>query len=130
MKMAGPRSPRYHPAMPLDIPCPQCGKLPPPACGCPPLPPGPADPAPAAKKLRSEIIKMRREKRGGGREIITLEGFAKGGFDLDAFARDLKRRLGTGGAVKGFTIELQGDHRDALEGILLEHGFRSKRAGG
>jgi translation initiation factor 1 len=73
---------------------------------------------------------MRREKRGGGREIIILEGFPKGGFDLDALARDLKRRLGTGGAVKGFTIELQGDHRDALEGVLREHGFRSKRAGG
>src|SRR6185503_4280010 len=100
--------------MPLAIPCPQCGKLPPPACDCPPLPPGPADPpppssakategkpaaaapAPAAKKLRSETIKMRREKRGGGRELIILEGFPKGGFDLDAFARDLKRRLGTG----------------------------------
>jgi translation initiation factor 1 len=134
MKMAGRGRPRYHSAMPLAIPCPQCGKLPPPACDCPPLPPGPepaaaAPPAPA-KKLRSETIKMRREKRGGGREVIILEGFAKGGFDLDAFARELKRRLGTGGAVKGFTIELQGDHRDALETVLLEHGFRSKRAGG
>ncbi|HZE97599.1 MAG TPA: hypothetical protein VE981_11280 [Planctomycetota bacterium] len=121
--------------MPIAVPCPQCGTLPPPACSCPPLPPGPPDApppaaAPAAKKLRSEIIKMRREKRGGGRELIILEGFAKGGFDMGAFARELKRRLGTGGAVKGFTIELQGDHREALEGILLEHGFRSKRAGG
>jgi translation initiation factor 1 len=108
--------------------------LPPPTCACPPLPPGPAEPpkseAAPAKKQRSETIKMRREKRGGGRELVILEGFPKGGFDLDAFARDLKRRLGTGGAVKGFTIELQGDHRDALEGILLESGFRSKRAGG
>ena len=123
--------------MPLDIPCPQCGKLPPPACGCPPLPPGPADPpalgvSPSAptKRLRSETIKMRREKRGGGREVVILEGFPKGGFDLGALATDLKRRLGTGGAVKGFTIELQGDHRDALEAALREHGFRSKRAGG
>jgi translation initiation factor 1 len=137
MKMAARGAPRYHPAMPLEIPCPQCGKLPPPACACPPLPAGPAEPASApalpeapAKKLRSEIIKMRREKRGGGRELIILEGFPKGGFDLDALARDLKRRLGTGGAVKGFTIELQGDHRDALEAALLEKGFRSKRAGG
>ena len=114
--------------MPLDIPCPQCGKLPPPACACPPLPPGPQEPA--AKKIRSETIKIRREKRGGGREVVILEGFPKGGFNLDAFARELKRRFGTGGAVKGFTIELQGDHREALETALLEHGFRSKRAGG
>jgi translation initiation factor 1 len=123
--------------MPLAIPCPQCGRVPPPDCDCPPLPPGPADlPPPAAPilgaepKIRSEIIKMRREKRGGGRELIILEGFPKGGFDLDGLARDLKKRLGTGGAVRGFTLEIQGDHRDALAAALLERGFRSKRAGG
>jgi translation initiation factor 1 len=73
---------------------------------------------------------MRREKRRGGREVVVLEGFPKGGFDLGMFARDLKRRLGSGGGVKGFTIEIQGDHRDALTALLLERGFRSKRAGG
>jgi translation initiation factor 1 len=76
------------------------------------------------------MIKMRREKRGGGREVIILEGFPKGGFDLEALARELKKRLGTGGAVRGFTLEIQGDHRDALAAALLERGFRSKRAGG
>jgi translation initiation factor 1 len=121
---------RYYPDMPLAVPCPQCGKVPPPACACPPLPPGPSE-VPAAKpKLRTELIKMRREKRGGGREVIILEGFPKGGFDLDALARDLKRRCGTGGTVRDFTIEIQGDHRDALAEALLERGFRSKRAGG
>jgi translation initiation factor 1 len=80
--------------------------------------------------VRTEIIKMRREKRGGGREVIILEGFPKGGFDLEALARDLKRRCGTGGTVRDFTIEIQGDHRDALAEALLERGFRSKRAGG
>jgi translation initiation factor 1 len=113
--------------MPLEIPCPACGKLPPPACGCA-LPPGP--PEPAKPKLRPETIKLRREKRGGGREVVILEGFPKGGFDLEALARDLKRRLGTGGAVRGFALEIQGDHRDALAGLLLERGFRSRRAGG
>ena len=100
-------------------------------------PPGPPEPPPAAPspaaskpKVRPEIIKMRREKRGGGREVIILEGFPKGGFDLDALARDLKRGCGTGGTVRGFTIEIQGDHRDALAAALLERGFRSKRAGG
>src|SRR5437868_4273382 len=110
--------------MPLAIPCPQCGKVPPPACACPPLPPGPAEPSPAADspkpKARPEIIKMRREKRGGGREVVILEGFPRGGFDLEALARDLKRRCGTGGTVRGFTVEIQGDHRDALAEALLE----------
>lgn len=123
--------------MPLAIPCPQCGKLPPPDCGCPPLPPGPSEPAPApaaspapARKMRSEIIKMRREKRGGGREVVILEGFPRGGYDLEALARELKRRLGTGGSVRGFTLEIQGDHRDKLAEALREHGFRAKRSGG
>ncbi len=73
---------------------------------------------------------MRREKRGGGREVVILEGFPRGGFDLEALARELKRRCGSGGTVRGFAIEIQGDHRDALAGVLQERGFRSKRAGG
>jgi translation initiation factor 1 len=113
--------------VPLAIPCPSCGKLPPPTCGCA-LPPGP--PEPPAPKFRPETIKLRREKRGGGREVVILEGFPRGGFDLEALARELKRRCGTGGTVRDFTIEIQGDHRDALAEALLERGFRSKRAGG
>ena len=114
--------------MPLPIPCPQCGAPPPALCACPPLPAGPAAPPPP--KFRSETIKLRREKRPGNREVVILEGFPKGGFDLEALARDLKRRCGTGGTVRNFTIEIQGDHREALETALLERGFRSKRAGG
>ncbi len=72
---------------------------------------------------------MRREKRAG-REVIVLEGFPLGGYDLNALASDLRRRCGTGGTVKGGSIEIQGDHRDTLSDALLEHGFRSKRAGG
>lgn len=78
---------------------------------------------------RSEIIRMRRERRGE-REVIVLEGFPRGGFDIDEFARELKRRCGTGGTVKGFAIEIQGDHREILAAALLERGFRSTRAGG
>ena len=70
--------------MAIDIPCPRCGKLPPPACACV-LPPGPAETLPAKPRVRTEVIKMRREKRGGGREVILLDGFPKGGFDLEAF---------------------------------------------
>lgn len=73
---------------------------------------------------------MRREKRGGGREVVILEGFPRGGCDLEALARELKRRLGTGGAVLDSGIEIQGDHRERLAELLLERGFRTKRAGG
>ena len=120
--------------MPLRLPCLRCKKFPP-ECTCPPLslPPGPPDVVPApppstAKALRAEVVKMRREKRTG-REVIVLEGFP-GDVDLEALARELKRRCAAGGTVKARTIELQGDAREAISAILLEHGLRSKKAGG
>jgi translation initiation factor 1 len=99
--------------VPIPIPCPKCGKLE----RCEHMPP----PPPA-------VIKMRRERRGQ-REVVVLEGFPTY-TDLEALAGDIKRRCGTGGTVKGRAIEIQGDHRDALEGLLAERGFKSKRAGG
>jgi len=89
-----------------------------------------AGPSPEKPKLRPETIRMRREKRGGGREVVILEGFPKGGFDLEVLAGELKKALGAGGTVRGFEIEIHGDHRDRLAELLLARGFRSKRAGG
>jgi translation initiation factor 1 len=118
--------------MALKVPCPQCGKVPPPECNCPPLPPGPPDPVPESEPrkpaMRPEVLKLRREKRNG-RDVIVIDG-APPDLDLQELARALKTRLATGGTVKGRTIEIQGDHRDAMAAFLLERGFRSKRAGG
>jgi translation initiation factor 1 len=114
----------------MKLPCLRCKKFPP-DCTCPPLvvepDPEPPAAAPPAEK-RPEIVKLRREKRAG-REVIVLEG-VPADVDLEALARDIKRRCATGGTVKGATIEIQGDARDAIASILLERGLRSKRAGG
>ncbi|HLG42842.1 MAG TPA: translation initiation factor [Planctomycetota bacterium] len=86
---------------------------------------------PSPKKLYPEILKLRREKRPGGREVVVIEGFNPGTqIKLDELAGELKRSCGTGGTVKGRTIEIQGDHRDRIAEVLLSRGFRSKRAGG
>jgi len=37
--------------------------------------------------------------------------------------KELRRRMGTGGALRGNIIELQGDHREAPEAYLREHQF-------
>lgn len=113
----------------------------PPLCDCPPLPPvsgataaprsspadttGPSGPKP---KLRPEVIKLRRERRGQ-HETIVCEGFPSH-EPLDDLVRDLRRACGTGGTVKGRAIEIAGDHRDTLAELLLARGYRSKRAGG
>jgi translation initiation factor 1 len=78
--------------------------------------------------MRAEVIRLRREKRAG-HEIIVIEGFPAD-VDVSSLARELRRRCGTGGTLKGRCIEIQGDHRDLIAEVLLERGFRSKRAGG
>ncbi len=45
-------------------------------------------------------------------------------------AGDLKRLCGTGGALKGASIEIQGDHRDRIAEHLRAQGRRVKLAGG
>jgi len=86
---------------------------------------------PPPDDLYPETLKLRREKRPGGREVVVIEGFNPGTqIDLDKLAAELKRTCGTGGTIKGRTIEIQGDHRDRIAVLLLTWGFRSKRAGG
>lgn len=119
--------------MALRVPCPQCGKVPPPDCDCPPLPPGPppepASPPEAERPPASrEWVQLRREKRRG-REVIVIEGLPDDA-PLAEYAKALKRRCGCGGSVKGRAILIQGDHRETIEGYFREHGYRTKRSGG
>ncbi len=127
------RNPRllwYAAPMLLQVPCPQCGKVPPPPCDCPPLPPGPPDP-PSEElkpKPRREIVKLRREKRRG-RPVIVIDGLPDD-VDVTEYSKALKQRCACGGTVKGRSIEVQGDHREAIEAFLHQRGFKTKRAGG
>jgi translation initiation factor 1 len=70
------------------------------------------------------VAKLRMEKKGRGGKTVTVV------YDLpqnDAFLKDLslklKRACGTGGAVAGGTIELQGDLRDRVRDLLQHLGF-------
>ncbi|KAF0241729.1 MAG: translation initiation factor [Planctomycetota bacterium] len=117
--------------MGLRIPCLRCGKFEP-ECRCEPLPPEPEEPepqVPAVAPVRTETIRMRREKRSGGREVVLLEGFPVD-EDLEALSRDLKKSLGAGGSAKGGIVEVQGDHRDRIATFLAGRGYRPVRAGG
>ena len=116
--------------MALNVPCPQCGKFPPPPCECPPLPPGPPDPPAETVRQppRHGFVKLRRERRRG-RDVIVIEGLP-GDVIPSEYAKALKQRCASGGTVKGRTIEIQGDHRELIEAFFRERGFKTKRAGG
>ena len=74
------------------------------------------------------VVRVFREKGGrGGKTVTVIQGLAG---DLAAVASDLKRHCGTGGAVKGAAIEIQGDHREKIVARLQASGYRAKLAGG
>lgn len=100
-----------------------------------PVPPSSA-PTPAnnppKKKETGMRIEIRRETSGkGGKTVTTLKGLTTLDHrSFDRLLKDLKTRLGTGGAAIPDGIQLQGDCRDQVEGIVSEKGFRPVRAGG
>ena len=68
-------------------------------------------------------------KHRGGKVATLVRGFVGTADDLTELARLLKKRCGVGGAAKEGEIIIQGDHRDRIVEILLETGYRCKRAG-
>lgn len=100
--------------------CPDCGK--PVAecvCGQVVLPAG------------DGVARVRRESKGrGGKTVTTVTGVPLPMDELKALATELKRRCGTGGALKDGVIEIQGDHVELLLGELTRRGFKAKKSGG
>lgn len=101
--------------------CPSCGK-PVSACACR------ASPQP---KAGDGIVRVGRQTKGRkGKGVTVISGVPLGGEALAALASELKKRCSSGGTVRDGTIEIQGDHRDALVLELERRGWRVKRAGG
>jgi translation initiation factor 1 len=77
------------------------------------------------------IVRVRRETQGrGGKTVTTVSGVGLPEAELRELAGELKRRCGSGGSVKDYVIEIQGDHRDAVVQELERRGLTVKLAGG
>ncbi len=90
--------------------CPVCG-LPKDLCVCGEISKG------------EQKIKVFVEKRKWGRLMTIVDGVDEKEVDLNALATRLKTKCACGGTAKDGHIELQGDHRDKLKGILVQEGF-------
>jgi translation initiation factor 1 len=98
--------------------CPECGR---PAGGC-----VCAAERPVAKG--DGIVRIRVEKKGrGGKTVTVVSGVPLDSNGLDDLASELKRKLGTGGAVRDNVIEIQGDRGEALHAELTARGFKTKK---
>lgn len=104
---------------PFDIPptCDRCGKLEK-ECRCPPLPkPGiPPD---------QQTAQLSLEKRKRGKLVTVVRGLADDA-SLVALLAKLKSACGAGGTLKDGVLEIQGDHLERIEAMLLAEGFRVK----
>lgn len=77
------------------------------------------------------IVRIRRETSGRkGKGVTTLAGIPLPAGELKTLAKALKKRCGTGGAVKEGVVEIQGDHRELLKEELEKRGYRVRLAGG
>lgn len=72
----------------------------------------------------------RKTKGRRGKGVTTITGLPLDEDSLRELAVSLKNRCGTGGTVKDGTIEIQGDHRDAVIAELAILGYQAKKTGG
>ena len=81
--------------------------------------------APAKQNLRVWLDRNHR----GGKTVTLVKGFVGSDDDLKELARMLKNRCGVGGSAKDGEIIIQGDHRERVLQLLLDSGYRAKKAG-
>lgn len=95
------------------------------------LPPG-SDPVSAQPDSPQQIWKMgrvvlRRETaHRGGKCVIVVHDFATHLpiSVIETMAKKIRQTCGCGGAVKGRTIEIQGDHPGKVRAVLEKEGFQ------
>jgi translation initiation factor 1 len=100
------------------------------AAARPPLPAS-ARQHPAATAPGTARVRVGREVAGrGGKAVTVISGLPCDAAQLEELARRLKKLCGAGGAIRGGTIEIQGEHRDRLVAELCRLGYEARRSGG
>ena len=99
--------------------CKRCGSYP---CRCPKtrsLPP------------EQQTAAIWREKKGrGGKTVTVIRDLQLSTKDMKELGKTLKKACGSGGTVKGGTIEIQGDHHEKVAAKLRALGYKTKFVGG
>ena len=92
-----------------------------------PSPKEAATPPPAQTLWKMGRVILRRETaHRGGKTVIVVHDFATHLplSVIESIAKKLRTACGCGGAVKGRTIELQGDQPERIRALLESEGFQ------
>lgn len=86
---------------------------------------------PAQRASGDGIVRLQRQTSGRkGKGVCLITGLDWDDAALQTLASELKKKCGTGGAVKDGVIEIQGDKRELLKQLLEARGLKVKLAGG
>jgi len=89
------------------------------------------EPASTIKNPAKQGVRIRRESKGrGGKSVCVIDDLPLHEKEMKILLKKLKSHLGCGGAVKGASIEIQGDHREKLLLLLEKEGHKAKLSGG
>lgn len=79
----------------------------------------------------TQPVRVHRSKKGRrGKTVSVIEGILSPAAGKKALLKHLKSKLGTGGAIRGDDLEIQGEQREQIVKLLNELGYRAKVAGG
>jgi translation initiation factor 1 len=83
---------------------------------------------PAEENVPARVHAGLRLERAGrsGKTVTVIEGLPHNAGFLGEVASELKRACGTGGRALERSIELQGDQREKLRGLLASKGWLVK----
>jgi translation initiation factor 1 len=74
---------------------------------------------------------LHRDSKGrGGKTVTLVKKLVLSEEDIKELATKLKQVCGSGGTVRDGIIEIQGEHREKIAGVLKKMGYKVKIAGG
>lgn len=95
-----------------------------------------APPPPPAKgdgivSSRQQTVYLHRESSGrGGKAVTLIKNLTLSAEELKSLTKRIKQECSAGGTVKDGTIEIQGEHRKQIAGLLSALGYQVKIVGG
>lgn len=76
------------------------------------------------------VVRLLLKKLGGNKSVTIVSGLSLEEENLKQLCSELKRKCATGGTIKNWDIEIQGDRRNLLKQELEKKGYKVKFAGG